>query len=333
MTGLRAFLYGRPESAVIIGTIAIVLFFTVGTDGAWLSTLPSVLRVTAQVGIIAVGQAMLMSSGEVDLSVGSVYATAAVVAVWAMDFLGLGVLPSAAVAIAASCLIGFANGVFTTKFNVPSMIVTLGAMFIFRGCAYIATKGFSLTVPREFRSDPIIGLLKYKIFGISSPFFALLLIAAAFSFVLFKTRFGSHVLSVGGDSAAALANGISPAATKIKAFVICSGLAGLSGTIVLLQQASVYSTSGIRLELEAIAAAVIGGCTLRGGSGSIWGPVLGVFALSSLKGGLMLMGAPSSWYVAFVGAMLIGFLVVSRVLYSGLAKARLAPSPSLSEEG
>lgn len=330
MTGLLALLRGRPESAVIIGTIAIVLFFTIGTDGAWLSTLPSVLRVTAQVGIIAVGQAMLMSSGEVDLSVGSVYAFAAVAAVWAMDLLGLGVLPAAAVAVAAACLIGFANGVLTTKFNVPSMIVTLGAMFVFRGCAYIATKGFSLTVPREFRGDPVVELLKFKIFGISSPFFLLLLIAAAFAFVLARTRFGSHVLAVGGDSAAALANGVSPAATKIKAFVICSGLAGLSGTIVLLQQASVYSTSGIRLELEAIAAAVIGGCTLRGGSGSIWGPVIGVFALSSLKGGLMMMGAPTSWYVAFVGAILIGFLVVSKALSSGIAEARLAPTPGMS---
>ena len=86
----------------------------------------------------------------------------------------------------------------------------------------------------------------------------------------------------------------------------------------MCQEGSVYATSGIRLELETIAAAVIGGCTLRGGIGSIWGPVLGVFVLSSLKGGLMLMGAPTSWYVAFVGAILIAFLVMSRFVHQRL---------------
>jgi len=121
-----------------------------------------------------------------------------------------------------------------------------------------------------------------------------------------------------GEPEAAVANGVPLAATKTRAFVICSGLAGLAGIVAVCQEGSVYATSGIRLELETIAAAVIGGCTLRGGIGSIWGAVLGVFVLSSLKGGLMLMGAPTSWYVAFVGAILIAFLVMSRFMHQRL---------------
>ena len=304
----------RPETSVVIGTALVVLFFTVSTDGAWLSTLPSVFRVTAQVGLIAIGQAFLMSSGEIDLSVGSTFAVAGLVAIWAMDILTLGVAPAFLVALAASSLIGLVMGIFTVHFRVPSMIVTLGALFVLRGIAYIFTQGFSLSIPREFRKDPLVLLAKAKTFDLNNTFIVLLVATVIMAIVLSRTRFGSHVLAVGGDANAALANGISPSITKIKAFMVCSAFAGLSGILVLFQEGSVYSTSGIKLELEAIAAAVIGGCTLRGGSGSIWGPVLGVFVLSSLKGGLMMLGAPTSWYIGLVGALLIGFLIVSRII-------------------
>ena len=309
---------GRVETGVVIGTVLIVAFFLVGTDGLWLSSIPSVLRVTAVVGVIAIGQALLMTCGEIDLSVGSVFAVAGVVFIGFMDQFGMGVVPSAISALAAACAIGLLYGALTVRFAVPSMIVTLGGMFVFRGIAYIATQGYSLSIPRELRRDLVVQLVKARIFDISATVFVLLVLTALFVFVLARTRFGSHVLAVGGEPGAALANGVSLAATKTKAFVICSGLAGLAGILVVCQEGAIYGTSGVKLELETIAAAVIGGCTLRGGIGSIWGPVLGVFVLSSLKGGLMLMGAPTSWYVAFVGAILIAFLVMSRFMHERL---------------
>ena len=305
--------FGRVETGALIGTILIVLFFVIGTDGLWLSSLPSVLRLTIQIGIIAVGQALLLTAGEVDLSVGSVFAFVGVVFVWMMDELALAPLVAMFLALGVSFVIGFFNGVITVMFKVPAMIVTLGAMFIYRGFTYIATKGVGLSVPRGLRNHPLIDLLEGKMFGINNTLLVLLVVVAVFVFILSKTRFGSHVLAVGGDPASALANGISPGSVKIRAFVICSGLAGLSGVIVVGQEGSVYSTSGVQLELDTIAAAVIGGCTLRGGIGSIWGAILGVFVLSSLKSGLLIMGAPTSWYVAFVGAMLIGFLMLSKL--------------------
>lgn len=91
-------------------------------------------------------------------------------------------------------------------------------------------------------------------------------------------------------------------------------MAGLAGIIVTCQEGTVYSTTGRSLELETIAAAVIGGCTLRGGIGSIWDAVLGVFILSSLKGGLMMLGVPTYWYIAFVGMILIAFLILSKLM-------------------
>lgn len=310
----KRLLFGRIESGVIIGTILIVAFFAISTGGLWLSSIPSVLRVTAGVGIIAIGQAMLMSAGEVDLSVGSVFAVVGVVFVWAMKTLAIGIAPAILIAMAVALAIGLVNGLITTRFRVPSMIVTLGGLFIYRGISYVATQGFSLTIPRQYRDAAIFELLKGRLGPINTTVIILLVLTALFVFILAKTRFGSHVLAVGGDADAALANGISPSVTKIKAFMVASGMAGLAGILIVAQEGSVYSTSGVKMELETIAAAVIGGCTLRGGIGSIWGPVLGVFVLSSLKGGLMMMGAPTSWYIALVGAILIAFLLFSRLL-------------------
>lgn len=314
----KRLMFGRIESGVVIGAALIVAIFAISTEGLWLSSIPSVLRVTAAVGIIAIGQAILMTSGEVDLSVGSVFAFVGVVFIWAMDTLAAGVAPSMLLALVVACVIGFANGVITTRFGVPSMITTLGGLFVYRGITYLATQGFILSIPRDYRRDGLVELLKVRIADVNVMVIILLLLTALFVFVLARTRFGSHVMAVGGNADAALANGISPAVVKIKAFMLCSGLAGLAGILVVCQEGSVYSTSGVKMELEAIAAAVIGGCTLRGGVGSIWGPVLGVFVLSSLKGGLMMMGAPTSWYIALVGAILIGFLIFSRLLNTRL---------------
>ena len=304
---------GRIESSVVLGAILVVLFFSIGTNGLWLNNLPSVLALTAQVGIVAIGQALLMTSGEVDLSVGSVFAIVGIVFITLMDW-GVGVIPSMLLAVVVASMIGLINGLITVKFKVPSMIVTLGAMFVFRGLAFILTTGFSLSIPRANRDDALIGLIDDRTLGISHAVVILVLLTAFFVFLLGRTRLGNHIFAVGGDPDSALANGVSPDRVKTIAFVLCSMLTGIAGVVVVCQEGAVYSTSGRLMELETIAAAVIGGCTLRGGVGSIWGPVLGVFVLSSLKGGLILMGAPTYWYKAFVGMILIGFLIASMLL-------------------
>lgn len=302
----------RPEASVVIAAIALVLFFAIGTHGVWLNSIPSVLRLTAQLGIIAIGQAILMTSGEVDLSVGSTFAIVGVVFITFMELLG--VAPAMVVALAFACLIGLFNALLTIRFRVPSMIVTLGGMFVFRGITYLATQGHSISIPHEYRTDALVLAFKARFFGLNGSVLLLVILTALFVFIFARTRFGSHVQAVGGSESSALANGVSPGWTKTKAFVICSLLAGVSAVMVVCQEGSVYGTSGVKMELETIAAAVIGGASLRGGVGSVWGAVLGVFILASLKGGLVLMGAPTSWYIAFVGAILIAFLVVSSQL-------------------
>ncbi len=304
---------GRIESSAILGSLLVILFFAIGTKGLWLKNLPNILVLTAQVGIITIGQALLLTSGEVDLSVGSVFAFVGVAFILFIDW-GFGVVGAFFCAILISSVIGLINGLITVKFKVPSMIVTLGALFIYRGCVYILTTGFSLTIPNRLTSHFLIRLVGGKFLGISNSIPVLILLTVVSMVILSQTRFGNHVTAVGGDPRSALSCGVSPPKIKTIAFVTCSLLAGLAGIIVTCQEGTVYSTTGRNLELDTIAAAVIGGCTLRGGVGSIWGAILGVFILSSLKGGLMMMGAPTYWYISFVGMILIGFLIVSKLM-------------------
>lgn len=310
---MKNFAY-RPEASVVVTAILLCTFFAIGTQGLWLNSIPSVLRLTAQLGIVAIGQALLMTSGEVDLSVGSTFAITGVAFITTMELLGVGVVAALVVALVLASAIGLLNAVLTVRFRVPSMIVTLGAMFVFRGITYLMTQGHSMSIPRELRDNPIVLAIKTRVFELNGSVLLLVILTVLFVLVFAKTRFGSHLQAVGGSASSALANGVSPGMVKTKAFVICSLLAGVSAVMVVCQEGSIYSTSGVKMELETIAAAVIGGCSLRGGIGSVWGPIVGVFILASLKGGLVLMGAPTSWYIAFVGAILIGFLVVSSLL-------------------
>ena len=207
---IKRLLFGRIESGVIIGTALIVVFFIIATNGLWLGSIPSVLRVTAGVGIVAVGQAMLMSAGEVDLSVGSVFAFTGVVFIWGMDLFGLGRTGLPWCWRFWPAAYRFLNGYITVRFRVPSMIVTLGGLFVYRGITYISTQGFSLSIPREYRRDLVVNFLKSRVGPTQRTVIILGLVMLLFVYILAKTRFGSHVLAVGGDADAALANGISP---------------------------------------------------------------------------------------------------------------------------
>jgi simple sugar transport system permease protein/ribose transport system permease protein len=299
------------ESSAVLGAILLAVFFTAGTKGLWISNVPNILAFTALIGIIAIGQAVLMISGEFDLSVGSVFAFAGVAFISLMD-LGAGVFVSFLGAMILCGAIGAVNGLVTLRFKVPSMIVTLGAMFAYRGVVYIMTRGLGLHIPHDARESLLVRLLGGAPLGFSSSILLLGLITAVFIVVLSMTRYGNHVFAVGADARSAQSCGVSPVKTKLIAFINCSVLAGFTGIMVTCQESTVYASSGKNVELESIVAAVVGGCALSGGIGSVWGAVLGAFIMSSLRGGLLMMGAPSYWYISFVGVILIVFMVLSR---------------------
>jgi ribose/xylose/arabinose/galactoside ABC-type transport system permease subunit len=308
-----ASILNRIEASAILGSTGLALLFIVATKGIWIGNFLDTLDLTSIIGIVSIGQAFLMITGEFDLSVGSVFAFIAVVFVSLMD-LGLGMFAALVCAMLLSCCVGLVNGLLTLRFKVQSMIVTLGAMFAYRGLVYILTSGVQLSVPHDLRASILVKLLGGKQLGFSSSILILVVVMMIFVMILSTTRYGNHVFAVGADAWSAQSCGISPEKTRLVAFIICSALAGFSGILVTCKELAVYSTTGQDAELETIAAAVIGGCSLSGGVGSIWGTVLGAFIISSLRGGLLMMGAPSYWYVTFVGMILILFMVISRLI-------------------
>ena len=301
------------ESVAILSFVLIFSIFTALLKGLWIGNIPLLLRDTAWLGIVAIGQALLMTSGEFDLSVGSVFAFVGLSFILLMQA-GLGVLPALVIALLIASAIGLANGMITLKLQVPSLIVTLGTLFIFRGFIYFATQGFPVGIPEALRASWLIVALGGEPLRFNNAILFFAAVAVVTATVLGSSKFGNHVCAVGADPRSALSCGVSPVVTRAICFVVCSALAGLVGITAACHFQSVSPTTTEGLEFETIAAAVIGGCSLRGGVGSVWGTVLGAATLMALRAGLVMMGVNIFLYQILLGILLVGFVAIKEPL-------------------
>lgn len=298
----------------IIGVILMLGAFTlIDFHGWWtVRTLSNVVQFTSVLGLIAMGQALVIISKEIDLSVGSVYGLAGVAFITLQPTLGVPGSMVAALVIAAAA--GWIQAVAVVRGRLPSMIVTLGGLFTYRGIIYVWTGGSVRNFPEEARAHWLTRVFGGELFGIEAVFFWMLLVLIILSAVLWKTRFGNHLLAVGGDVDSAVSRGVRSDRVKTAAFMLSSTLAGLAGIITLADQPQTHVTLGDLMELNAIASAVIGGCLLVGGRGSLVGAVLGAFIVVGFQYELIALGAPSSWFITFVGIALIVAAVFNQYL-------------------
>ena len=310
----------RNEMIALVSLLALFAVFSVMIGETWFRNVPSLLRDISWLGIVAVGQAVVIISGEFDLSVGSVYAFVSMIFVLLLNA-SVGPLPALVLAMLLGALIGYLNGVLTWRMQLPSLLVTLGFLFVYRGLVEYVTDGFPITISESIQSNPTLVALGGKTAGFHHSIAIAAAILAAFCVIMAKTRFGSHIYAVGGAVDAAVANGVPAGRVKTRAFAICAVLAGLAGVITACNLNSVSTTTATAMEFEAIAAAVIGGCLLLGGSGTAWGAMLGVATLLTLKHGLILQGVNIFAYQIVLGLILVG-LVAARVLVPGAAAAR-----------
>jgi simple sugar transport system permease protein len=298
--------FKRSEAPILVGVVAIFLLFSmIDTDG-WLKvrTLNNVLGYTAILGLIAIGQSLLIICKEVDLSVGSVYGVVGIAFVAFEP--ALGVLLSFIVALLLAALIGFINALLVLKGKLSSVIVTLGALFFYRGLIYIATQGTAPVFSKAAKEHWFTQLLGANWLSLENAVIWMLFILLLFSLRLTRLRFGNHLLAIGGDEASARSRGINIFWIKALAFISCSVLAGLAATLSLSDSPRTHVTLGSDYELEAIAAAVIGGVSLAGGRGTVLGSVLGAFFLTAVRYEIVGSGfiAPA-WYQTFVGVILV----------------------------
>jgi simple sugar transport system permease protein len=300
-------------SAVIGVAVMLIAFSVVDFDGWWTAnTIASVLQFASILGILAMGQALVIMTGEIDLSVGSVYGLAGV----AFVTLGgtLGVPAGVLVALLIAAAVGLLQGLAVVRGNIPSMIVTLGGLFAARGVIYVWTGGSVRAFPEEARNYWLTKLLGGNFLGVDAPILWMLTVLGVLSVLMLKMRFGNRLLATGGSLASAQSRGVRTGRVKIAAFVLSALLAGFAAIVTLSNDPQTHVTLGELMELEAIAAAVIGGCLLSGGRGSLLGAVLGALIIVSFRYELIALGAPSAWYQTFVGIVLIIAVIANQKL-------------------
>jgi simple sugar transport system permease protein len=312
----------RTDSGIIIGCIFVFALFSLWNPEQWFSwgTISNIGQYTAILGLLAIGQTFVILVREIDLSVGSVYGIVGITFA-GLENNGMSVLVSFLLAMLLALLIGMLNALLVVRGKLPSMIVTLGGLFFYRGLVYVTTHGAVTGVPRAARENWLAQFLGGHWFRIENGFLLLLLLGFLCAVTIYNTRFGNHLLASGGDPASAESQGVSVNRVRTWAFCLCSFFAGLSAIVTLTNQPQTNVSLGIGMELESIAAVVVGGTLLTGGRGTILGTVLGAFFFTAVRAQMIALGAPPSWYISFVGIALLVVVTVNTLLAKRLSSA------------
>jgi inositol transport system permease protein len=273
-------------------------------------TVPNLINVARQIsinGILAVGVTLVLLTGGVDLSLGSVVALAGVVAASMAHPGQYPVAVPVALGVAAGALCGATNGLMVTRGKVPSFIATLGMMTAARGLALVVSNGRPVSnLSRAFTR------LGGDVAMVPIPAIILTVIALLSFLVLKNFRLGRYLYAVGGNAEAARASGINVGAIRMIAYTACGALAGVAGVVLAARITTGQPNAGVGYELDAIAAVVIGGTSLSGGVGSVGGTILGALLVGVINNGLDLMNV-SSYYQAIVkGIIIVGAVWLDR---------------------
>ncbi len=262
---------------------------------------------SAELGIVAIGVTVLMIAGEFDLSVGSVFGPVSGVAVLLMNA-GLGSPLAIVASLLLAALIGTINGLLVTRLGIHSLVITLGGLMFYRAMLLVLTKGFP--IPIEGSTD-FFTIFTARPGGLTVVWYWYIGLTIVAQLLLVNTKAGNWQFAAGGNALAAKMIGVPVRRVKVRAFAITAVLAGLAGVVQLARFTSVDALRGDGLELEAVLAAVVGGTSLNGGVGSVFGTAMGVVMIAMMKQGLILMGIPGYYFRAAIGLLLIGAAVVN----------------------
>ena len=267
------------------------------------------LKSMSALGIMAIGVGILMISGEFDLSVGTLYTFCAIVTATMVKEYALSPYLAMLVGIIVGIIAGLIHGNIVNRFTIPSFIVTLGAMLLWKGGTLLYHGAKSLRY--KYESETYKTVLTGDIGVIDASFLWFIGVGIVFYFIVHHHKIGNHFFAVGGNPEAAIAIGINPKRVKLIAFSIAGGCAALSGVVAMSRVGSVQPGGGLGLELEAIAACVIGGCALMGGRGSILGIMLGTALIYTIQDLLLLLRAPGFYFEMFVGGLIVLAVIIN----------------------
>lgn len=306
----------RHPEGVTIGLVMLISFaFAIITGGSWVSigNFKSLSQVTAVLAIMAFGEAIVIATGEIDISVGSVSG------IGALTFLGLAPMVGSGVAllgaVACGAAIGALNGLFVAVLGLSSLLVTLGTLFLFQGLGYAATSGFSFAATDSIRLEFIYNAVGGgTIAGVNVAAIWALVVLVILQLMVFETPLGNWILAVGGDAASSFSRGVKVTKIKFGVFVISGVLAAFAGVLDAAFIGYADGSFGATMELSAIAAAVLGGCHLTGGRISLIGTLFGAFLLRGIQSFLIIVAVQPQWYILVVGLIVVLASVADRAL-------------------
>ncbi len=322
----------NPKYITLTTTITLLLlFYVVGVaiyGGKGFFTMRTFMNLfidNAHIGISAVGMTLVLISGGIDLSVGAVAALTTMLIAFGSEKLGIDPFVCALFALAMGALLGFAMGGMIQVFQVPPFIATLSGMFFSRGlCAIISRDSIAIRAANfgALASWKIALVQKPKAF-INFPVFLFLAVLLIGIYVTRYTRFGRNVYAIGGNEQSARLMGLPVARTKIAVYTINGFCSALAGIAFALYTKSGWSLNLNGMELDVIAAAVIGGTLLTGGVGSVFGTLFGVLMLALIPTFITFNGKLDSWWgKIFIGVLLLAFIGLQRVVVVSSAKRK-----------
>jgi rhamnose transport system permease protein len=309
------------EMSILIVLLLVIAAATVQTPSflfsanSWRDLLltPSILLV------LAAGQAVVIITRNVDLSVGSVLGlTAYLTGRLFLEVPGLPIVAVVAAGVVAGGLLGLVNGLLVALGRVPALVITLGTLYIYRGIVLTWAGSDRINagdMPRDF-----LRLGTRSILSVPVLFIVAAVVIGVVGYYLYAHRGGRELYAIGSDPDAAELYGLNVRRRVLAAFVLSGALAGLAGVMFAARYGTVSSGAGTGIELEAVAAVVIGGVAIFGGSGTVWGAAIGALLLVTIDRALPILGIPDFWQRAVVGALIIGAIVLDRVLSARQAR-------------
>jgi ribose transport system permease protein len=295
------------RNSMVVVLLLVVAYFTwANARFATLGNLTTILIAAAPFALVALGQTLVILTGGIDLSVGSVIAASAMTAAW-MSVRMPDQLPLAfAAGIGVGVVCGLVNGLVVSRLNVPPFVATLGMLTAASGFAYVIGGGAPINgLPREYGV-----IANTRVLGFPLPVYVMILGFVVLAFVMARTSFGLRVYAVGGNRTAAEVAGVDARRTLTSVYVISGMLAGMSGVILSSRVISGPPNLGAGYELDAIAAVVIGGASLMGGRGTVWGTLLGLLLIQTLNNGLDILTVPSYWQSVIKGGLIVAAVAV-----------------------
>ncbi len=305
----------QREASIFIVAIVLVIYFQFSSSNFFTpDNIRTIFEFVSATAIIAAGEVMLLICGEIDLSVGNVFALAPYI-MYFVNQAGLPVWVGIIAALLASAIVGLLNGIFTVWFEIPSLITTMGMLFLLTGVTLTISGGEPFNVPAAGALNQVMGVNPY------SEILWALAVMVIVQVILSFTRWGKHTVATGGNLHGASEAGVNVNRVKIGNFMLASILAGFAGILEAFRIDSIDPGSGgTTIMFSAVAGAVIGGTALSGGIGTVVGAFLGVLALSILNDGFTLLGVNAYPYNIILGVAIF----IAMILNVRLRKLREA---------